>query len=76
MINYGMGSYISCNQDRQGISVGGYDTYGYSYEGQYIDLPVDLSPGKYELKVTIDPEGQYKELTTSNNSKTFTIDLD
>ena len=38
LTNYGMGGYVSCEMDRQGISVGGYDTYGYSYEGQYICL--------------------------------------
>ncbi|WP_367391508.1 proprotein convertase P-domain-containing protein [Lewinella sp. LCG006] len=26
--NYGFGHYVSCNAEQQGISVGGYDTYG------------------------------------------------
>ena len=75
LTNYGMGSYMSCGDQRQGISVGGYDTYGYSYEGQYISLPDNLAAGLYELEVTIDPLGRYQELDKSNNTAVFTIDL-
>jgi len=32
--NYGLGNYSSCKEKIQGISVGGYDTYGMFYEGQ------------------------------------------
>lgn len=65
--NYGLGNYTSCKGDKQGISVGGYDTYGMFYEGQYIDLPPNLPNGVYTLEIEIDPHGQYLEKNKSNN---------
>lgn len=71
--NYGIGQYESCFEDKQGISVGGYDTYGVDYEGQFIDAPKDILTGNYILQITIDPLNQYLELNKGNNISTFSL---
>lgn len=70
LINYGLGNYVDCNQpaNGQGISVGGYDTYGLMFEGQHITLPKGLKSGEYLLEIEIDPTGIYKEKNKSNNT--------
>lgn len=67
MPNYGLGYYPSCNFDKQGISVGGYDTYGMLYEGQYLELPENLKSGDYTLEIEIDPHHWYRERNKKNN---------
>ena len=68
LINYGFGEFTDCKFDHQGISVGGYDTYGYMYEGQYLKLPKRLKPGFYILEIEIDPEKKYLEADRTNNT--------
>jgi subtilisin-like proprotein convertase family protein len=65
--NYGLGNYTECKSKKQGISVGGYDTYGMLYEGQFIQLPKGLKSGQYFLEIEIDPNHIYKEKDRSNN---------
>lgn len=65
--NYGLGNYIECKSKKQGISVGGYDTYGMLYEGQFIQLPKGLKSGQYFLEIEIDPNHIYKEKDRTNN---------
>jgi subtilisin-like proprotein convertase family protein len=65
--NYGLGNYTECKSKKQGISVGGYDTYGMLYEGQYIQLPKGLKSGEYTLEIEIDPNHIYKEKDRTNN---------
>ncbi len=67
MPNFGMGEYQTCNFDKQGISVGGFDTYGMLYEGQFIDLPENLKSGDYFLEIEIDPNHLYAESNRTNN---------
>jgi hypothetical protein len=67
MPNFGMGNYQTCNFDKQGISVGGFDTYGMLYEGQFIDLPENLKSGDYFLEIEIDPNHIYSETNRKNN---------
>lgn len=73
--NYGLGNYTSCNAKKQGISVGGYDTYGMHYEGQYLQLPSFLTPGIYILEIEIDPDNLYKEESRKNNIFSMSIEL-
>jgi subtilisin-like proprotein convertase family protein len=68
LLNYGFGSFVDCKSGNQGISVGGYDTYGILYEGQYLDLPKNLKNGVYTLEIEIDPEKKYKESNRKNNT--------
>lgn len=65
--NYGLGNYVECKSKKQGISVGGYDTYGLLYEGQFIQLPKGLKSGEYFLEIEIDPNHLYREKDRSNN---------
>lgn len=65
--NYGMGNYSDCKSKKQGISVGGYDTYGMLYEGQFIQLPKGLKSGQYFLEIEIDPNHIYQEKNRNNN---------
>jgi subtilisin-like proprotein convertase family protein len=65
--NYGLGNYTECKSKKQGISVGGYDTYGMLYEGQFIQLPKGLKSGEYTLEIEIDPNHIYKEKDRTNN---------
>lgn len=74
--NYGFGNYTDCNSLKQGISVGGYDTYGYMYEGQYLQLPKNLKKGIYYLEIEVDPLHIYKEKDKKNNILTFPIKLE
>ena len=67
LINYGLGNFPDCKDGVQGISVGGYDTYGMMYEGQFIQLPKGLKSGVYTLEIEIDPEHKYYELDKTNN---------
>lgn len=73
--NYGFGKYVECNSDRQGLSVGGLDVYGQSFEGQLIDLPKDLCNGKYFIVVTVDPLNLYKESDETNNSIIIPVEI-
>lgn len=75
--NFGFGNFPSCKEGVQGISVGGYDTYGMLYEGQYIDLPKNLKSGQYYLELDIDPKGKYAEKNKKNNlyRKAVTISM-
>ncbi len=67
MPNFGLGSYQTCDSDKQGIGVGGFDTYGMLYEGQFIDLPKNLPSGDYWLEIEIDPHHLYTESNRANN---------
>jgi hypothetical protein len=67
LVNYGLGNYTDCKSRMQGISVGGYDTYGLMYEGQYLQLPKGLQSGDYILEIEIDPLHLYKEKNRANN---------
>ncbi|WP_205942959.1 proprotein convertase P-domain-containing protein [Pedobacter frigidisoli] len=76
MPNYGLGFYPTCNFDQQGISVGGYDTYGMLYEGQYLNLPKNLKNGDYTLEIEIDPHHWYRESNKKNNVFKMKIHID
>ncbi len=65
--NYGFGRYVNCRDGIQGISVGGYDTYGSMYEGQSLTLPPGTVNGRYVLQITVDPNNQYRESDEDNN---------
>ena len=75
LINYGMGDFPDCKAQKQGISVGGYDTYGLLYEGQFIQLPKGLAAGKYRFEIEIDPGRIYREKDRSNNLFAMTVTI-
>ena len=50
-----------------GISVGGGDRYGYTLAFQWIDI-TGLTPGRYQLFGTVDPQNYYLESDETNNT--------
>jgi hypothetical protein len=52
---------------KMGISVGWLDRYGYSLAFQWIDI-TGLTPGRYQLFATVDPQNYYLESNETNNT--------
>ena len=73
--NYSLGKYTSCHAGVQGISVGGYDTYGSMYEGQFLELPAGTKNGSYILEIEVDPKSIYIESNKENNILRIPINL-
>ncbi len=73
--NYSLGKYTSCHAGVQGISVGGYDTYGSMYEGQFLELPAGTKNGSYILEIEVDPKSIYIESNKKNNILRIPITL-
>jgi hypothetical protein len=67
--------FTTCNDFRQGISVGWGDAYGYNLPGQSIDV-TGLETGNYLLTIVSDPIDQLLETDESDNSSTIRIHLD
>ncbi|KAM9858118.1 protein-lysine 6-oxidase [Aulostomus maculatus] len=57
---------FACTSHSQGLSPGCYDTYNADIDCQWIDI-TDVSPGKYILKVTVNPRQQVPESDFNNN---------
>ncbi|KAL6114966.1 lox [Pungitius sinensis] len=56
----------ACTSHTQGLSPGCYDTYNADIDCQWIDIS-DVPPGKYVLKVTVNPEQRVPESNFNNN---------
>ncbi|XP_069025439.1 protein-lysine 6-oxidase [Embiotoca jacksoni] len=57
---------FACTSHTQGLSPGCYDTYNADIDCQWIDI-TDVSPGKYILKLTVNPRQQVPESNFNNN---------
>ncbi|XP_061673496.1 protein-lysine 6-oxidase-like [Syngnathoides biaculeatus] len=56
----------ACTSHTQGLSPGCYDTYNADIDCQWIDI-TDVAPGKYVLKVTVNPKKKVQESNFANN---------
>ncbi|XP_043909961.1 protein-lysine 6-oxidase-like [Protopterus annectens] len=56
----------ACTAHTQGLGPGCYDTYNANIDCQWIDI-TDVPPGKYTLKVTVNPDMLVPESDFSNN---------
>ncbi|XP_042617433.1 protein-lysine 6-oxidase-like [Cyprinus carpio] len=56
----------ACTSHTQGLSPGCYDTYSADIDCQWIDI-TDVQPGRYTLKITVNPGFQVSESDFSNN---------
>ncbi|XP_017288589.1 protein-lysine 6-oxidase [Kryptolebias marmoratus] len=57
---------FACTSHTQGLSPGCYDTYNADIDCQWIDI-TDVPPGRYVLKVTVNPRQQVPESNFNNN---------
>lgn len=67
--------FPTCNERRQGISIGWIDIYKSTLPDQYIDVH-DMPPGIYALSFLVDPNQHFVEERKDNNLSTIFIDLD
>lgn len=68
-------TYYVCGKERQGISAGWADAYYYTYFDQIFDVS-NFPKGNYKLKVIINPEDRFEEVTVDNNVGEVILRLD
>lgn len=68
------GQFFACASTVQGISVGWYDVYSKSLDGQWVDI-TGIPPGEYWLESEVDPEGHVLELDETNNVKRVKVTI-
>jgi hypothetical protein len=67
--------YKICGKERQGISQGWADSYYYTYKDQKFDI-TNLPKGVYRLKVVINPDDRFDEITKDNNTTEVLVAID
>ena len=67
--------YSVCGNTIQGMSVGWADTYGYTLEGQSVDITGNPT-GDYCLSIQIDPNGRLLETNDNDNVASSLVHID
>ena len=65
--NYGLGGGYSCNNIKQGISVGKVDIYGQYLDESFVKIPYEACNGSYHVVVQVDPDNHFQEMNENNN---------
>jgi hypothetical protein len=65
--NYGLGGGYSCNNIKQGISVGKVDIYHQYLDESFVKIPYEACNGSYHVTVQIDPDNHFQEMNENNN---------
>lgn len=68
-------TYIMCNHEMQGISVGWTDIYRHHLPGQSVDITF-LLDGIYALRSIVNPENRLWEENSANNTAILYIEID
>jgi hypothetical protein len=68
---YAQGPTVSCSKrftcQDQGIQAGWSDLYGNALDCQWLDI-TDVPPGDYKIRVTLNPNRAFEEVTLDNNT--------
>lgn len=64
---------FDCGTTEQGINPGFADYYGAELPDQWIDV-TGLPSGKFWVRLSVDPEGQFLESDRTNNTASFEVD--
>jgi hypothetical protein len=59
----------------QGLQAGWADIYSNDIECQWLDI-TDIAPGTYELKVTVNPERVFEEISFENNTTSVPVTIE
>lgn len=65
--NYGLGGGYSCNNIKQGISVGKVDIYHQYLDESFVRIPYEACNGSYHVVVQVDPDNHFLEMNENNN---------
>ncbi|MEI2739852.1 MAG: lysyl oxidase family protein [Chitinophagaceae bacterium] len=65
--NYGLGGGYSCNNIKQGISVGKVDIYHQYLDESFVKIPYEACNGSYHVVVQVDPDNHFQEINENNN---------
>ncbi len=65
--NYGLGGLYSCDQVKQGISVGRVDIYSQFLDESFVKIPYEACNGSYHVVVQVDPDNHFLEMNENNN---------
>ncbi|MEK7226736.1 MAG: lysyl oxidase family protein, partial [Bacteroidota bacterium] len=57
----------SCNNVKQGISVGKVDIYSRSLDESFVKIPYEACNGSYQVVVQVDPDNHFLEMNENNN---------
>lgn len=77
-VQFLQGPKVSCSKVHdcsfQGIQAGWSDLYGNALDCQWLDI-TDVAPGEYQIKVSVNPNRAFEEISLDNNTATVTVTI-